>query len=133
MQAMVEQVNFRGSNKRKITTVGGYALAKKRNVGQCAADTLVKVCAGDAINGGVKDRHIVTRFEHRAALAHRVVSKQAYAQMAEAVPEAEAGSPPRIFDNSSWAPGPCHFDVHGFCGDATNQEACDKEKPHIAE
>ena len=53
MRELVEQVNFRGHHKRKVTTVGGYSLAKKRNIGQVSAEALVLAVAGDALNGGL--------------------------------------------------------------------------------
>ena len=132
MRELVEQVNFRGHHKRKVTTVGGYSLAKKRNIGQVSAEALVLAVAGDALNGGLKDRHIVTHFEHRAALAQRVLSQRAYLEIASATPSAADGAAEAHFEHSS-LDGPVVFEIHGFCGDSTNQAACDKEKLHIAE
>ena len=49
-------MNFRGHHKRKVTTVGVYALAKKRNINQVSREAWFLAVAGDDVNGGLKDR-----------------------------------------------------------------------------
>jgi hypothetical protein len=66
IDTMNEQVNFRAKGcKRKISIVGGYNLARKHAFGHASASALVQAVAGDAINGGLRDRNVVAKFEHR--------------------------------------------------------------------
>ena len=99
---------------------GGYSLAKKRNIGQVSSDALVRAVAGDEINGALRDRHIVTKYEHRLCMAQRLVSKELYDTNCGRVDVGSARSA-RVFE------------AHCLKGDATNQEACDKEKVHVAQ
>ena len=71
-------MNFRGGHKRKVTVVGGYCFAKKRNIGQVSSDTLAATVAGDPEHCGLKDGVVVMKYEHRYCVAQRLVSEEFY-------------------------------------------------------
>ena len=71
---LVASVNYRKKGcKRNVSVEGGYTLAKKRRAGLTSSTDLVAIAGGDEIHGSIKDRHLVTKYEHRSgADQHRV-------------------------------------------------------------
>ena len=85
-------------------------------MGAAAAAQLV---AGDDFRGGLHDKNIVLKYEHRAACAKRC---RAFQECAEFIDNIDFGK--EDIDIS--------FEVFSYKGDATNQEAIDKEKVHTS-
>ena len=102
-----------------------YSLALRWNlVGQSAAASALAMMAGGPVNGGLKDTHIVTKWEHKAAAAHRVVSQDFYDLVCNTQGAAARYAPGRAASTS--------VEIVQYMGDATHQEAICKSKMHLA-
>ena len=75
--------NYRKHGKRKISLVGGYKLALKRNIAHASGSAVVAMVAGDEEQGSLRSRGTVFKFEHLAALAQRAVAKHGYKVLQE--------------------------------------------------
>ena len=129
--------------KRNISPFGGYSLAIARSKGHASAQTCVSMVAGSAIVGEFKDKHIVTRYEHRASVCSRLRSATIFNLGSTAWRRKDLGPPPPSQEDaascvamvpSGMIPG-TSTPVVAFCyrGDATNQEAIQKCKVHLSE
>eukprot|EP00959_Pyramimonas_sp_CCMP1952_P033123 694594-Pyramimonas_sp.AAC.1 len=106
-------LSFR-NGKRLVSVRGGYTMALKRNQGghiSCAG--IVAVLGSDPERGGLRSKDVVVKFEHLACSIQRMVSKHFY-QQAKDVDAVQPG-----------------LEVHAYMGDATNEEAIQKEKVHV--
>ena len=111
---LVAHTNFR-PGLRRISLYGGYTLALRRSFGNASAGVAAKMVAGAEDNGGFTDPKVVILFEHRAAQAKR---SRAHNFFVEA--DAEKADVP------DW------FEIVCYRGDATQQQAIDKEKMHVS-
>ena len=111
---LVAHTNFR-PGLRRISLYGGYTLALRRSFGNASAGVAAKMVAGAEDNGGFTDHQVVILFEHRAAQAKR---SRAHNFFVEA--DAEKADVP------DW------FEIVCYRGDATQQQAIDKEKMHVS-
>ena len=118
-KALAAKVKFR-PGIRNVTCLGGYTLAIKRNrSGHVGAASAAQLVAGDVLRGGLHDKKIVLQYEHKAACAKRCRAAQVIAEFKDDL-HAVGDS---IFKT---------FEVWCYKGDATNQEAIDKEKVHTS-
>ena len=81
---LVAQINYRPGTKN-ISSFGGYSLALKRNYGHASASSCVAMVAGDTVHGGFRSPAVVTRFELKACIAQRLLSKANYREMESTV------------------------------------------------
>ena len=109
-QQLVAKINVRPGS-RNVSTFGGYSLAIKRNAaGHVGAAAAAQLVAGDDFRGGLHDKNIVLKYEHRAACAKRC---RAFQECAEFIDNIDFGK--EDIDIS--------FEVFSYKRDATNQEA----------
>jgi hypothetical protein len=133
--ALVEQTRFR-PGKRNVSIVGGYVLAWKRNIGHTSAEALIQIVAGDAAQGALKDKNIVTKYEINANIIQRLVSSDKYAEMHMALVEQVQESEAEVFARiAAFQPTPSSrlykYENILYAGDATNQDALEHEKCHV--
>ncbi len=120
IRAQTLQLNMRPGN-RNVSLLGGYLLAWKRNLSHTSAAALVSTLGGEAERGGLKSKDVVIRFEHWARSCQRFASQHFYATMLQQSLEA-----PVVPDAMRFV------EVHAYMGDATNEEAVQKSKVHVA-
>eukprot|EP00959_Pyramimonas_sp_CCMP1952_P452505 9466696-Pyramimonas_sp.AAC.1 len=75
IDSMTEKLVLR-PGKRNVSVYGGYTMALKRNLGHTSSSAIVQVVGGDSWSGGLKDKNIATRFEHRCCHAQRLLSEE---------------------------------------------------------
>ena len=78
-QALVAKVRYRVSQYSHVIVFGAYSLALARNKGHAGAGTTLQMCASDDIHGNVENKRIIYMYEHRAALAIRLLSADDFA------------------------------------------------------
>ena len=90
-------------------------MALLRNKGHTGTREAIAMIAGDEARGAFRSKSIVIEYEHKAATAAKLISQE--------------------FHESMDALACVGFlRIEGFCykGDATNQEAIDKQKVHVS-
>ena len=122
-------VGHRAGN-RKVSTLAGFNLALKRNFGHASCQAVVLAVAGDEIAGGLKSKHIVTRFEHKASIAIRVQSREFH----ELCSKATKDPPDSMVLRDRCRASKAWFTLSAFSyrGDATN-DVVKNSKVHLAE
>ena len=106
---LVAITNFR-PGKRNISLYGGYTLALNRSTGHASTNTAISMMAGMEHQGAFKDRHVVEKFEHRACVAQRVLSRNHFKNACE-----------RLLDAALEGVTRCQMIL--YKGDATNSAA----------
>ncbi len=112
---LVHQVRWREGCK-KISPFGGYSLALLRNKAHVGAKEAIAMIARDEVRGAFKSKNIVVEYEHKAATAQKLISKEFHDQLGSF--ELERGF--------------ALVEAFVYKGDATNQEALDKCKIHVS-
>ena len=124
---LLEQINFKPGT-RNCSRVGAYELAwaRARTTGSVSSRAVVQLLAGDPVRGGLSDKNIATRHEHFANIAQILKSHEDHALL-----EALTDAPDVVASHASPTTPACW---EAFCikSDATNQEALDREKIHVA-
>ena len=121
IESIRNQLNLR-SGVKKVSLLGGYLLAWKRNLSHTSAAAIVSILGGDDDRGGLRSKDVVIKFEHLACGCQRLASELFYSGMLQQI----ADSPPAPGDDNSTA-----TEVHAYMGDATNEDAAQKSKVHV--
>eukprot|EP00959_Pyramimonas_sp_CCMP1952_P170327 3558866-Pyramimonas_sp.AAC.1 len=103
----LKKINFRPN--REITTYGGYSLARARNVSHTSAAATACMVAGDPLKGGLHDKAVVLKYEHRLAAAKTIRSMDFYENLE-----------------------PTDLCMHTIKCDATNSNAIERSKVHVS-
>ena len=113
-------LNYR-PGMRNVSIFGCYNLALKRIFSHAGSSMVLKMMAGDKINGGLSENSYqsVVRFEHRTACAKHLRSTKFYAET------------PKDFLGPHVPFEPFAIMAHEIKCDATNQEAIGKHKIHV--
>eukprot|EP00959_Pyramimonas_sp_CCMP1952_P218380 4567297-Pyramimonas_sp.AAC.1 len=122
IKSLNEQI-FMRPGKRNVSVFGGYSIALKRNIGHTSSKAIVAVLSGDPERGGLRDKNISIKFEHRCNHVQRLLSSQHYQAIAVEF---------KTCLRTSGTPPPFNIEVIQYLADATNQSAIQKEKMHIA-
>ncbi len=106
---------------RNLSLKAGYTLALRRNLAHAAAGVAAKMVMGDKESGGevAATQNTVIMYEHKAAAAKRLRSKLTL-------------SKDRIASDLVPLDNDMILGVICYKGDATQQEAIDKEKVHVS-
>lgn len=129
--ALVHETRYR-VGERCAPPYHGYKLAIKRSFGHASAASTVQMVAGDEINGGLKDKSIVTKYENLACMAQRVRSKQEQNTAREISSSGMVPAPAARLDGVADGRG---YSLHAtsYGGDATKTATLHSEKIHLAE
>ena len=103
-------------------------------MGHASAQATLDMVAGSKVAGGFRDKNVVIKYEHEAACALRLRSAKINHAIAEqfaaqALPQPPEPEPPWDVARGTFQP----ILFHCYLGDATNQEAIQKEKIHVSE
>ena len=108
---------------RNVSVRGGYWMALKRATGHGGAAQIVDIMAGSEHQGALKDRNMVYRYEHNAALCQRVAARSFFDENQIAIQEVglgdAAGQDIRVIE------------IVAYQGDATNDNAVEKSKVQV--
>ncbi len=119
LERLESAINYR-PGKRNVSSVGGFELAIRRKFGHASALVAVKMIAGDAAHGGLKDPRSVNKCEHKACVAQRIQDKAHDDDFKEASELIDPGS--RFM----------HISAFSVRADGTSQNAVDKAKIHVS-
>eukprot|EP00959_Pyramimonas_sp_CCMP1952_P059132 1235093-Pyramimonas_sp.AAC.1 len=78
--AIADQANYR-PGLRNMSLFGGYSVALARSRTAASASATITLVAGDSVRGGFTDHHIVSKYEARACVAQRLISRGSGIQM----------------------------------------------------
>jgi hypothetical protein len=121
---------------RKVCPFGGYTLALRRNKsGNASRQAAIDMMAGTDVQGGLKDGHVIARYEHFAAAAQRCMASDHHTDIDASVADALVSVDLHIPTEPAERPSQyIVVAVHAvqFKGDATNQEAIGKSKVHLS-
>ena len=109
-------------------------MALLRNMGHASAQATLDMVAGSKVAGDFHDKNVVIKYEHEAACALRLRSAKIHHAIAEqfaaqALPQPPEPEPPWDVARGTFQP----ILFHCYRGDATNQEAIQKEQIYASE
>eukprot|EP00959_Pyramimonas_sp_CCMP1952_P456766 9473700-Pyramimonas_sp.AAC.1 len=98
LNGVMEMVQYRsGDPGSHVSKIGGYALAIARNKGHCGAEVTLDMVASDSLHGGVQDKKIIYKYQHKVAAAKRLRAREAYSAIGTMVgPVGPVGDAPAI-------------------------------------
>jgi hypothetical protein len=146
---VLEDTRFRRNQWSNVTPLAGYTLASRRNEhGNSSGYSALRMMAGTDLQGDLKSRSIITRFEHYTAAAQRYVATCHHEDEASCAQSSASSRVSFLVANGLLRDSVAPFVAVGagrgvklivesvlgiqFKGDATNQEAIGEEKVHVA-
>ena len=121
-EELQRQVVYRPGS-RNVSLYAGFSLACRRNLAHCSERGSMLMLASPEVHGSLKDPHIISRYQVKAALADRIrLRRHAEARDLTLLPR-----PSEPAELHPVAPQKCYEFIE-YKGDDTNQNAIQKHK-----